>query len=864
MATVSHAGMKRSFFEMRTDQSAPSSREASPHRRSTSQRLTAPSSPVDASAQSKAPLTPLPRTASFDPDVSIVLIGIRGSGRSSLGVLAATAYNRRLVDSERVFTEVTGQTTQSYRKANGTAAYYSKHREVLQRLLSLHDKSCVITCSFSDLESHGAIIIQDYARRHPVIHVTRDVKSIQAYLQVWTEARVKKLLYAGSRLLRDCANYEYFNLAEVSHAEYKDRRHSNDRLTDSAAATGPFLTLKRVERDFLRTLYNIIGDSDRAPSHHSAYPLSQVRTHSRKFTLCARATLESVRSGGVDLNELQIGADAVTLVIPSDLREQHGGLTDIAEGFALLRRSTMLPVVIDLSSTAPCHGHSNFPAIANHCLALAPEYIVINLDRDIVELEQLLSAKGRTSVIGSRHFDPPPPARWNDPACLSSYTYAAKLGCDVVNITMPALEMSDNFAVGIFRQEVPRLGLGPRLAAYNTGQLGRMSRCFNEVMTPISISESIDIGSTPDLGQDIFTAKEAIHSLFATFVYEPLHFFIYGGSVSYSLSPAMHNAAYQACGMAHKYGTHSAPSLDDFKRLSKDPDFGGAAVVQPYKVEVLPLLQGLSTHAKAIGSVNTVIPLRKLTGDGHVPSELEMMSQSNRTGPVVGLYGHNTDWIGIRACLRRGLSPANTVRTNTTGMVCGAGGQARAAVYAMLSLGVRHVFICNRTVSKASDLVDYYNRLIEDNEISEIHPKDSAHTRVHLLQSFEDEWASTHRQPSLIVSSIPTQTADGTAVNFQLPEKWLHSPTGGVAIELAYRPMVTPVVTQMRDLAHKGWIFFDGFDILPEQAFAQFELFTGRRAPRKVMRDEILEQFQAQENERNTNEASMDPNPPAT
>jgi 3-dehydroquinate dehydratase type I len=634
--------MHGTAFE-RISQSAPSSREPSPLRKLSSVEAKEKSGLRSGYDTPSADWTTIPRQASFSRDASIVLIGVRGVGKSSLGVLAATAYGRRLIDSERAFLEATGVTTQAYRKAHGALEYNKKHHQVLKQTLRTHDRGSVIVCSFSDLEHHGSVLLREYAQTHPVIHIIRDAQGIQAYLQVWSLERTKQLLRASGPLLRSCTNFEFFNLSE------KLVDSKGEGVQDLAkAAPGLYLTLKRVERDFLKLLRNVIGEPERMPSQYSPYPLSKVPIPERSFTMCTVANVDDIAEGKLDIETLLIGADAVEInvLVQQDSADAYSEdrLLKISRAFSIVRRPTIIPVVLSVYNKRQESDHKTLAILTSHCFRLGPEYCIVDCSLSDFQLSVITASKGCTKVIGLTQFQERPAEGWDCPECLEAYDRAVRLGCDIVKLTMPATSMADNFAIQAFRQKIENSSRTAHLIAYNTGKIGRLSMCFNRVLTPVKYLGHRSSREAVDNGDALLTAKDVYTSLFASFVYEPMRFFIYGANVSFSLSPAMHNTAYAACGMSHNFGTHSSSTLDDFKRLSREHHFGGAAVVQPYKTGVMPLLDALSSHAQAIGSVNTIIPVRQLREDGSIPDEKTLLLQRNQRGSVKALYGHNTDW----------------------------------------------------------------------------------------------------------------------------------------------------------------------------------------------------------------------------
>jgi len=386
-------------------------------------------------------------------------------------------------------------------------------------------------------------------------------------------------------------------------------------------------------------------------------------------------------------------------------------------------------------------------------------------------------------MIADYHSEREQLGNWNHEVWTTAYERARRLGFDIVRLSWPTTRIEDNFQVHVFRSKLSALG-NPSIPVitFNSGPVGRTSACFNPTLTPVTHAAVSSVDRRPD--KPHITVSEATKSLYHSFIHEPMHFYILGAATGYSLSPAMHNAAYRVYGMPHSYRFHQTTNLKDLHELVSDLHFGGCSVSLPFKVEVIALTHSLSKHAKAIGAVNTLVPVRRLLDDGSVPGELELFDERNRSGHVKAIYGENTDWQGIRACIRRGLSPANAVGPRTTALLIGAGGMARAAVYAMLKLGIQNIVVFNRTFENAVKLVAHFERLVHQPGSNTTSMFATKQLKMHVLKSREDPWPENLRQPTIVVSCIPThRIGDNPSPDFTLPSQWLKSPTGGVVLE---------------------------------------------------------------------------------
>lgn len=160
---------------------------------------------------------------------------------------------------------------------------------------------------------------------------------------------------------------------------------------------------------------------------------------------------------------------------------------------------------------------------------------------------------------------------------------------------------------------------------------------------------------------------------------KPLHglFAVIGNPCLHSRSPELFTALFAACGVDGVYTRIEWPDLDAIMALVQSVGCKGLSVTIPFKSDVMSYCDEITADAQAIGAVNTVVRC----GDRCV--------------------GTNTDWTGIRQPLSGTPPPGHAV-------VFGAGGAARAAVYALQDLGGMEVTVLNRTEERAGVIARHF------------------------------------------------------------------------------------------------------------------------------------------------------------
>ncbi|KAJ5133273.1 hypothetical protein N7448_001697 [Penicillium atrosanguineum] len=745
-----------------------------------------------AAAPSNSSLTTSPSDSlafrrQYAPDATLLLVGFFGAGKKTLGIIASVSLRRRFIDFDAFFRQEVHSSPQEFISRHGLARYREVDLELTRVLLTKYPKGCVIVGLGGSSSRPQQSLLNDFAREHPVIYVRRDVSDLQQLVGSSKE-KFQRLFEVGNEFFESCSNFDFFN-------HTRGQPFWNDRPLPT------YLKLKETERILVAFLHRIFGNFHR--SIFSTDPFSPSHTFALQVPL-------TWLDGTQDLEALEGGADAIALVVPSEEFNSRTLMDRLARHMTSLRRHCRVPVIVDVKASPVMKAdRETYHRVLMSVLRLAPDAITCSLQYAVDMAQNIHISKGNTKLIVSVHEKLPvgSPQRSLQRAALQEQLRVSK--ADALCVTGECRLPDDNFAMVPFHADLSTSSIP--VVCYNRGSHGKASIWLNPTLSPVVL---------PSMTHTGVTLKQAQEAMTACFLHTKKRFTIFGQTLKHSLSPEMHNAAYAVCGLPHIYESMQSDDFSSVHKLMDDENHGGLTISLPYKSAILPFLNEVSPDAKDINAVNTITLEHKYQSDGK---------------RVTIRRGYNTDYIGIRDCIDKHLSPANAVRDGTTALIIGAGGMAHAAIYACYELGVRSMCIYNRTLENAQKLADYYHQWA--------HSKPGVKLRLHALLSPGDSWPTDLRPPTIVVSCIPTYQIGGESlIAVQLPDQWFESRTGGVFVEVGYGPSRTQLMERMIPRESKGWVVVDGLMVLVEQGIVQFEIFTGRPAPVHCMRRAIREQ----------------------
>ncbi len=273
---------------------------------------------------------------------------------------------------------------------------------------------------------------------------------------------------------------------------------------------------------------------------------------------------------------------------------------------------------------------------------------------------------------------------------------------------------------------------------------------------------------------------------------------VLGYPVRHSASPPMHNAAFAHLGLDWAYAPFTVAPDDIEAALAGVRALGmaGVNVTVPLKELVTPHLDDVTETARVLGSVNTVV------------------NQNGR------LYGHSTDGEGfLQALATRGVPDVAGKRI----VVLGAGGSARAVVYALARAGA-HIVIANRTVERARELAARF----------------APFGNIEVAAWTPDDLRDALQGAAVLVNTTSVGmhgTGNDASATPPVPPDALAPPL--LVTDLIYNPPQTPLLA----LAHtRACPTQNGVEMLVQQGALAFSLWTGVAAPPiNVMRQAVLD-----------------------
>jgi len=271
---------------------------------------------------------------------------------------------------------------------------------------------------------------------------------------------------------------------------------------------------------------------------------------------------------------------------------------------------------------------------------------------------------------------------------------------------------------------------------------------------------------------------------------------VIGNPIEHSLSPAIHNAAFDYLGLNYVYVAFRVRDVSSAVAGVRGLGIRGLSVTIPHKVEVIKYLDEIDEVADRIGSVNTIV---------------------NENG---NLKGYTTDGIAaVRSLKEKGID-VDGKRI----LILGSGGVARAIAFTLVMKEKPASLLIGGVIQEEID------KLVQD--ITSLCGKHTAGFIVN-EKSLEEKLQNV----DILIQCTPIgmyPKADNTPV----PKRFLKNSL--VVFDVIYNPLKTRL---LREAEETGCVVVSGIDMFVYQAALQFELWTGKPAPIKVMREILLEKL---------------------
>lgn len=268
---------------------------------------------------------------------------------------------------------------------------------------------------------------------------------------------------------------------------------------------------------------------------------------------------------------------------------------------------------------------------------------------------------------------------------------------------------------------------------------------------------------------------------------------IFGHPVSHSLSPLMHNKAFEELGLNCVYlGFDIEPGkLSSAVSAIKTLNVKGINITIPHKEAMVNQLNDLTEPVILTGAVNTI---------------------KNEDGRLVG---YNTDVPGVMRAIKEEF---NFNPQYKTAFLVGAGGASRAVVAGMCLGGIRQIVIANRTLDRANLLKTQFSDQYPNVIFKTVALSDAIKIKSFLADS------------DIVVNSSPAGMGEIPPLDLPLKAIAKDAPV----YDLVYKPILTPLVKQARELGLKAE---SGLGMLLYQGVEAFEIWTGKKAPVDSMRE---------------------------